>query len=220
MFKHLNLELGPDLKTKNKDGTRYYVTPSGELYPSVTTITSQLTKAGIQAWRQRVGEETANKISRQASARGTKVHKLCEDYINNDDIDFSKVMPDEHFMFKQIRPELDTNLESVYGCELALYSNYLKVAGRVDCVGIWNGKVSIIDFKTSKKAKKHEYITNYFMQESAYAVMFEERYNIPVSQLVTLIAVEQSEHQIFVEKRDDWIYEFMRLRANWMSKSL
>ena len=219
MFKHLDLELSPDLKTKNKDGNRYYVTPSGELYPSVTTITSQLTKEGIKAWRKRVGEKEANKISRQASTRGTKVHKLCEDYINNDEIDFSKVLPDQHFMFKQIRPELDDNLQGVYGCELALYSDFLKVAGRVDCVGIWNGKASIIDFKTSTKAKRPEYISNYFMQEAAYAVMFEERYKIPVSQLITLIAVEQSEHQIFIEKRDDWIDGFIKLRDSWTPSS-
>lgn len=219
VFKHLDLELSPDLKTKNKDGNRYYVTPDGDLYPSVTTITSQLSKDAIKAWRKRVGAEEANKISRQSSARGTKVHKLCEDYINNDEIDYSKVMPDEHFMFKQIRPELDANLEGVYGCELALYSDFLKVAGRVDCVGIWNGKASIIDFKTSKKAKRHDWITNYFMQEAAYAVMFEERYKIPVSQLVTLIAVEQSEHQIFIEKRDDWIHDFQKLRGIWTPSS-
>ena len=93
MFKHLDLELSPDLKTKNKDGNRYYVTPSGELYPSVTTITSQLTKEGIKAWRKRVGEKEANKISTQASRRGTKVHKLCEDFLNNE-LSFDDYTPD------------------------------------------------------------------------------------------------------------------------------
>ena len=219
MFKHLELNHDPDLKTKNQDGKRYYVTPEGELYPSVTTITSLLSKDAISKWRKRVGAKEANKISGQASRRGTKVHKLCEDYVNNNDIDFNKVEPVNHFMFKQIRPELDKHLEGIYGVELALYSNYLKVGGRVDLVGIWDGKPSIIDFKTSSKAKRHDWVHGYFMQEAAYAVMFEERYQIPINRLVTLIAVEQDEFQIFVEDRDDWIHQFIELRQTWTPAS-
>ena len=207
-----------ELKTKNIDGKRHYVTPNGN-YPSVTTVTSLAIKDGIKAWRERVGEKEANKISSTAARRGTKVHKLCEDYLNNVELDYGTIEPINHFLFKQIKPVLDTRLSEVYGLEVPLYSNWLRVAGRVDLVGMYDGKVSIIDFKTASKRKKRDWITNYFMQESAYAVMFEEMTDIPVSQLVTIIAVESDEPQVFVEKRDDHINDFIKLRDQWESET-
>ena len=203
-----------ELKTKNIDGKRHYVTPNGN-YPSVTTVTSLAIKDGIKAWRERVGEKEANKIASQAARRGTKVHKICEDYLNNIDLNYEEIEPINHFLFKQIKPILDIRLDEVYGLEVPLYSDFLRVAGRVDLVGMWNGKVSIIDFKTASKRKRRDWITNYFMQESAYAVMFEEMIDIPVSQIVTIIAVEADEPQLFVEKRDDWIGGFLELRDKW-----
>ena len=203
-----------ELKTKNIDGKRHYVTPNGN-YPSVTTVTSLAIKDGIKAWRERVGEKEANKIASQAARRGTKVHKICEDYLNNINLNYEEIEPINHFLFKQIKPILDIRLDEVYGLEVPLYSDFLRVAGRVDLVGMWNGKVSIIDFKTASKRKRRDWITNYFMQESAYAVMFEEMFDIPVSQIVTIIAVEADEPQLFVEKRDDWIGGFLELRDRW-----
>ena len=203
-----------ELKTKNIDGKRHYVTPNGN-YPSVTTVTSLAIKDGIKAWRERVGEKEANKIASQAARRGTKVHKICEDYLNNINLNYEEIEPINHFLFKQIKPILDIRLDEVYGLEVPLYSDFLRVAGRVDLVGMWNGKVSIIDFKTASKRKRRDWITNYFMQESAYAVMFEEMFDIPVSQIVTIIAVEADEPQLFVEKRDDWIDGFIELRDRW-----
>ena len=216
MFLHREgLEL-KDLKTKSVDGKRHYDTPGG-LYPSVTTITSQVGKQAIKEWRARVGPEEANKIVKKASRRGTRVHKICEDYINNVELDYKKIEPINHFLFKQIKPILDIRFEEVLGVECALYSDYLRVAGRVDCVGIFDGKASIIDFKTASKRKRKDWIQNYFMQESAYAVMFEERYKIPVSQLVTIIAIDSDEPQLFIENRNDHIQEFIRYRDLWES---
>jgi len=214
MFVHKEEFEYQNLKTKNINGKRHYVTPDGN-YPSVTTVTSLAIKDGIKEWREKVGEKEANKIAGRAARRGTKVHKICENYLNNIEINYEDIEPINHFLFKQIKPILDTRLEKVYGVECALYSNFLRVAGRVDLVGIWEGKVSIIDFKTASKRKRRDWITNYFMQESAYAVMFEERYKIPVSQIVTIIAVEADEPQLFVEKRDDWIGGFIELRDEW-----
>jgi hypothetical protein len=208
-----------ELSTVNLNGKRHYVTPNGEKYPSVTTVTSLAIKDGIVAWRKRVGEAEANRIASTAARRGTKVHKICEDYLNNVELDYDAIEPINHFLFKQIKPILDIRLQEVYGLEVALYSSYLRVAGRVDLVGMWDGKVSIIDFKTSSKRKKREWISNYFMQESAYAVMFEDMFKIPVSQIVTIIAVESDEPQVFVEKRDDWIGGFVKLRDQWESQT-
>ena len=214
MFTHKASEL-EELNVETKNGTTHYVTPNGNRYPSVTTITAQLSAKGIAEWRKRVGSEQANKIASKASRRGTKVHKLCEDYVNNVDINFSKITPSNHFLFKQIKPILDTYLDEVYSVEGCLYSDYLRTAGRVDCVGVFDGKASIIDFKTANKRKRRSWISNYFMQESAYAVMFEERTNIPIGQLVTIIAVEQDEPQLFVERRDDHIMEFIKYRDQY-----
>ena len=216
MFLHREGLEFESLKRKNINGKRHYDTPGG-LYPSVTTITSQVGKEAIKEWRERVGAEEANKIVRKASRRGTRVHKICEDYINNVEIDYGEIEPINHFLFKQIKPILDTRLEEVFGVECILYSDYLRVGGQVDCVGMFDGKASIIDFKTASKRKRREWIQNYFMQESAYAVMFEERCKIPVSQLVTIIAVDSDEPQLFIEKRDDYIQEFISYRDLWES---
>ena len=151
---------------------KVYMLHYGEKYPSVTTVLSNYKKDGIVKWRKRVGEKEANKISTKASRRGTKVHKLCEDYLNNDS-SFKGYTPDNVDMFKTIQPTLN-EIEVVYAQERTLFSHHLKTAGRVDCVGKFRGKTHIIDFKTSNKPKKWEWIDNYFMQGSAYSVMWEE----------------------------------------------
>ncbi len=219
MFPHKEDLDFTELATENLHGKRHYVTPDGLKFPSVTSVTSLAIRDGIKKWRERVGEKEANKISSMAARRGTKVHKLCEDYLNNVELDYGAIEPINHFLFKQIKPVLDTRLSEVYGLEVPLYSNWLRVAGRVDLVGMYDGKVSIIEFKTAAKRKRRDWITNYFMQESAYAVMFEEMTDIPVSQLVTIIAVESDEPQVFVEKRDDHINDFIKLRDQWESET-
>jgi genome maintenance exonuclease 1 len=155
-------------------------------------------------WRDRVGHEEANKISRQAAGRGTAVHAVCENYVNNDP-DYAKdLMPNILHDFKRIKDILDTRIGIVYGQELPLYSDHLGVAGRVDCVAEFDGKLSIIDYKTSRKTKKKEWIESYFMQECFYAIAWEERTGIPITQLVTVISVDNAEPQVFIEHRDNW----------------
>jgi|TARA_X000001388_G_scaffold71689_1_gene61715 genome maintenance exonuclease 1 len=217
MFKHTLVEFD-ELETITEDKKRFYLTPEGNKYPSVTTVCSLATIDSIKKWRKRVGNEQANKISSKASSRGTKVHKLVEDYVNNKELDFENVLPVNLFMFKQIKPILDTYLENVYAIECPLYSDYLETAGRVDCIGTFKGKPAIIDFKTANKRKQRSWIHNYFMQEAAYAVMFEERTKIPISRIVTVIAVEQDEPQLFIEKRDDYINLFQQYRSLYKEK--
>ena len=119
-------------------------------------------------------------------------------------------MPNILADFMPIKPILDERLSLVYGQELALYSDHLKLAGRVDCVGVFDGKISIIDYKTSKKTKKFEWVKNYFIQETFYAIAWEERTGIPIKQLVTIIAVDDAEPQVFIEDRDNWDKELER----------
>ncbi len=211
-FKHVGCDIDYDLETVTVNGKRFYKTPEGLLYPSVTTITSQHGKDKILEWRKRVGEEEANRVSARASGRGTRVHKLCENYLNNED-DFARnTMPDALVMFKSIQPILDQYVNNIHALEIPLYSNHLKVAGRVDCIAEFDSKISIIDFKTASKPKESKWILNYFMQCAAYAVMYEERTGVSVPRIVIVIAVDNEEPQIFVKKRDEYIGEFIKYR--------
>ena len=217
-FNHVNAPTLTELIAETTGSGRVYNTPDGNRYPSVTTILSELSKAGIAAWRKRVGAEEANRISTQAGSRGTKVHQICEDYLNNKPDYLDGQMPANVFTFKQIQPILDQYVDNIQYLEAPLYSDFLKTAGRVDCIAEFDGKLSIIDFKTSRKPKKKEWISNYFMQASCYAVMYEERTEIPVSRTVVIVAVDGSEPQVFVENRDNFIEEFVDARVSYKEK--
>ena len=211
MFNHVK-QLSDFAQDKTaSDGSRRYFTESGAAYPSVTTVLGYQTKDAIMEWRKRVGEEEANKISRQASVRGTKIHKLCEDILNNKEEDTSKLSLLEKTTFQSFRPLLD-RINNIHAQEIALYSDHLRLAGRVDCIAEFDGKLSVIDFKTSGKPKQKEWITNYFAQAAAYAIMYEERTGIPINRSVILIAVEDSEPQVFIERRDNYVKELLDAR--------
>jgi len=214
-FTKLNLTLDDTLEQVNTDSGRYYKTPAGVLYPSVTTVTGLMGLEGIKAWRKKVGDEEANRISSKAASRGTRIHQLCEDYLNNADIDVSKYDYNDALNFEVFKPLLDNNLDNIHLQETRMYSDYLKMAGTVDCVAEWKGKLAIVDFKTARKAKNREYITNYFCQASAYAIMYEERFNIPVNRIVILISVDNDEPQIFEDKRDYYVPELLKVREQY-----
>ena len=186
------------------DGKRYYVTPEGKKLPSVTTVVGAQKKQAIMEWRRRVGEEVANKISKQATTRGTNMHSLCEYYLNNEPKPPGVVMPDAKEMFISIKPFLN-KINNIHYQEVGLWSSQLGLAGRVDCIGEYEGKLSVIDFKTSKKAKDRESILDYFWQCTAYALMYEELIGQPIDELVIIMAVQDSTPLIFKEKTQDHI---------------
>jgi len=197
-------ELSFGMRTENHNGKRHYVTPEGGLYPSITTVLGELSKAAIQAWRERVGEEEANKISGKASRRGTSVHSVCESYIKNEDDFIDGQTPNIIELFKTIEPFFE-RINNVHGVELALYSDHFGIAGRTDLIAEFDGTLSIIDYKTSNRTKKKEWCEGYFAQGAFYGVAYEELTKIPVPQVVIIMAVENETPQLFVEKRDDWI---------------
>ena len=193
------------------DGTRLYKTPSGKSYPSVTTVTGLHTAKGIAEWRKRVGNAEANRISGKASARGTRIHQHCEDYLRGNI--FEADMFDLE-MFNSIKPLLD-QVDKIHCLETPLWSDHLQVAGTVDCIAEFQGKLSVIDFKTSSKPKDRDDIHNYFMQCAAYSVAFEERTGIPIGRLVIIMAVDSDDPRWFIEKRDNWIGGFKKLRLDY-----
>lgn len=203
MFNYCPPKVLPDLTSQTfPDGKRYYVTPAGNKLPSVTTVIGAQKKASIMAWRKRVGEEAANKISKQASSRGTNVHTLCERYLNNDKL--GDIMPDAKEMFRSLVPLLD-RIDNIHYQEQALWSEQLGLAGRVDCIGEFDGVLSVIDFKTSKRIKQRDDILDYFWQETAYALMYEELVGEPINQLVTIMAIDNEPPGLFIEKTEDHI---------------
>jgi genome maintenance exonuclease 1 len=199
VFVHLNNADLIDLVAETTDSGRMYVTPEGNKYPSVTTVIGAKSKKSILEWRKRVGEAEANRISSRAASRGTSLHSMNEDYLNNvfDEEKYkTKVLP--LFMFKHLKPFLD-KINNIHVLEGALYSDKLKLAGRVDCIAEYENELAIIDFKSSTEPKKREWIENYIAQECAYAMMYYERTGIKVKKLVTLIACEDGEIQVFQE---------------------
>jgi len=202
MFIHEKIEIGyDDLEVENGANGRRYLSPDGQKYPSITTVLGVLSKAGIAAWRARVGDEEANKISHRASTRGTAVHDLVEKYLDNEEL--PEVLPHITASLSNLKPSL-SRIGRIFAQESPLYSKHLGVAGRVDCVGEYDGVPSIIDFKTSKKIKKKEWISSYFMQAAAYAIMWEERTGMPITNLVIIMDVDNESPQIYVEHRDNW----------------
>lgn len=211
MFEHIHHDIPKLERVTAPDGSRVYSTPSGRAYPSVTTVTGLLKKAEIIEWRKRVGEEEANRISRTAAARGTRIHSLCEGYLRNE-----QVAPGLFDLetFNSIKPLLN-DINYVRCLETPLYSDHLEVAGTVDCIADFRGKRSVIDFKTSKRVKSRDDIHDYFIQTSAYAVAFEERTGLPVTQLVIIMSVDDDNPLLFVERRDDWVAKFQDLRLQY-----
>lgn len=216
-FKHVPLDGEvPKLQQLNENGTRFYVTPEGNKYPSITTVLSEYNKKYIMEWRRRVGDAEANRISGIASSRGTRIHKACEDYINNEAVKLTSPLDLE--MFHKFRSTLH-RINNVYAQELRMYSDHLRIAGTVDCVGEFDGVKSVIDFKTASRLKDKESIENYFMQCAAYAIMFEEKFGIPIAQIVVAIAVEGEEPQVFIEKRDKYVKGLIHYRDLYEKKS-
>lgn len=212
-FNHVQFDsLKYKLTQVNEETGRTYLTPEGNSYPSITTVLSNYNKKALMEWRNRVGEEEANRISKKASNRGTKVHDTIEKYLLNEltSMKLNALMPDLKEMFNKIRPYLDKHVGTIYGIEQPLYSDVLKISGTCDCIGEWDGVLSIIDWKTSNYKKEESQIGNYFMQTSGYAEMFEERTGIPINQVVIAVAVENEEPQIFVKQKTDYLEELKR----------
>jgi len=192
----------PEIHTETINGKRFYVTPEGKKYPSITTVLSGRSKEGINRWRKSVGDDVANQIMRTAAKRGTAVHQLVEDYLNNEELSNQDVLP--LALFSILKPELD-DINNIALQEGGLYSDKWGIAGRVDCIAEYKGKLSVIDFKTSTKEKKEEWVENYFIQGSAYCEMYEERYGTSINQVVILIVTEDGAVQSFIKDKKDYL---------------
>jgi len=209
MFVHKPVDI-PEVSTKNINRKRFYNTPTG-FYPSITTVLGvrKEKKIGLAKWRERVGNDVANHIMRTAAARGTAVHSMVEDFLNNKNVlkeDFA-FLP--WCLFSQLQPTLKAKVNNIYAQEAGLWSEKYRLAGRVDCIAEWDGVPSIIDFKTSRSESKDDYNFEYYMQASAYAEMFEERTGIEINQIVILVVTEDGLVQEFVKDKKDYLKDLV-----------
>ena len=198
MFNHLECEL-PKLDRETVDGVRYYKVPDNDellKLVSITSVTSHFNKEIFANWRKKVGNEEADKITKAATRRGTDMHTLTEYYLKNNNL--PDVPPISEFLFKIAKPKLNL-INSIYTLEGSLYSKQLGIAGTVDCIAEYNGELSIIDFKTSKKPKPREWVEHYFVQAMAYGCMFYELTGISIKKLVIIMACENGECVVYEE---------------------
>ena len=212
MFKHVDLEL-PQLERETIDGVRYYKVPDdGELLKlvSITSVTSHKNRQFFANWRKKIGEEEADKITRQATSRGTDMHSLVENYLHNRELPTVQPLPD--FLFKIAKKDLK-RINNIHALEGSLYSKQLGIAGTVDCIAEFDGELSIIDFKTSKKPKPREWVEHYFVQCMAYGCMLYEITGIPVKKLVIIMSCENGECVVY-EERDK--SKYIKLLAKYI----
>ena len=200
-FKHVDINI-PTLDRQTIDGVRYYDAPDGQKLVSVTSVISHIKREFFRKWRERVGEEEANKITKKATSRGTDMHTLAENYLLNQEL--PEVQPLSQFLFSQAKPKLD-EIDNIHAIEQSLYSLQLGIAGTVDCIAEHNGELAIIDFKTSKKPKPREWIDDYFVQCAAYACMLFELTGIIVKKFVIIMSCEDGECVVY-EERDKGKY--------------
>ena len=203
------------LPDETKASGRTYITPEGNKYPSVTTVLGATAdKSFLVAWRKRIGEDAAKEITQKAAGRGTSMHKLLEDNFNGIEVDKSVVGYD---YFKQLK--IYWSKITPIGLEIPLYSDKMKIAGRTDCIGVYEGALSIVDYKTARKTKKAEWIQDYFLQSTIYAMMAVERLEFLPKQIVILIATDEGMPQEFKRPTKEFVGEaYGRVMEYWRTR--
>jgi len=216
-FEHCN-HLGElELKKRETPGCRLYELPSGQWVPSITSVTSFYNRQTFINWRKRVGIEEANRITKKATTRGTDFHEAAQAYLENRDLVWEDYLPATKFMFHHAAPYLD-KINNIHAIERTLYSEYLGLAGRVDCIAEYEGELAVIDFKTSTKIKPEKWMENYFVQEMFYASAYYELTKIPVTKLITLMVTPGGEVKVFDKRnKGDYIKLLVRYIKEFVS---
>ena len=216
-FTHCNFLGELELKKKDTPGCRLYELPDGQWVPSITSVTSFYNRQIFINWRKRVGIEVANKITKKATARGTDFHEAVELYMLNKEIEWGDFKPLTKFMFHHATPYLD-RINNIHAIERTLYSEYLGLAGRVDCIAEYEGELAVIDFKTSTKIKPEKWLENYFVQEMFYASAYYELTGIPITKLITIMVTPEGDVKVFDKRnKGDYIKLLVRYIKEFVS---
>lgn len=213
-FIHHNFLGDLELEKKESDGMRLYNLPNGDWVPSITTVTSFYNREIFVKWRKRIGLEEANRITKRATARGTDFHQVCQDYLENKELNWDDYQPLSKFMFFHTKPYLD-KINNIHAIERTLYSEYLGLAGRVDAIGEYEGELAVIDFKTSEKIKPEEWLENYFVQEMFYGSAYYELTGIPIVKLITIMVTPGGDVKVFDKRNKN---DYIKLLVRYIKK--
>jgi genome maintenance exonuclease 1 len=213
-FIHHNYLGDLELEKKETNGMRLYHLPNDQWVPSITTVTSFYNREIFIKWRKRVGLEEANRITKRATARGTDFHQVCQDYLENKELNWENYQPLSKFMFYHAKPYLD-KINNIHAIERTLYSEYLGLAGRTDCIAEYDGELAVIDFKTSDKIKPEEWLENYFVQEMFYAAAYYELTKIPPVKLITIMVTPGGEVKVFDKRNKN---DYIKLLVRYIKK--
>ena len=180
-------------------------------YLSVTGLTGKESEEGILDWRKRVGDEVADKIMKESAERGTTIHKFCETYLQNEPILIPENKISEYYTFKAMKPELN-NLNNIWGLEVPMYSDEYRLKGRCDCIAEYKTDLAMIDFKTSKKPKKREWLGGYFVQATAYVQMVKEHTGIDIKHIILMFGITNYNQCIVIkDKPENHLKELNRM---------
>tara|TARA_B100000575_G_scaffold294258_1_gene309040 strand:+ start:2551 stop:3234 length:684 start_codon:yes stop_codon:yes gene_type:complete len=191
----------PKTKGMNQNGFRFY-NIDGKHYPSVTSILGIKKKEGLEKWRKSVGEDAAKWEMARAARRGKATHTLVEQYLKGEPQTIRDVLPIG--MFRLLKPYLD-QINNIHCLERIMYSHKLTLAGQVDCIAEYNGKLSVIDFKTANKERIDSWNESYYLQCTAYAIMYEELFGKQIDQIVILQAGEDGSCHSFVKQKKEYL---------------
>ena len=213
-FNHVNHLGDLELDVKHTGDIRLYNLPNGQWVPSITSVTSFYNRQIFINWRKRVGNKEADRITKKATTRGTDFHEVAQDYLLNKELNWDNYRPLSKFMFYHLKPELD-KINNIHAIERTLYSEYLGLAGRVDCIAEYEGELAVIDFKTSDKIKPEDWIENYFVQEMFYGSAYYEMTGIPIKKLITLMVTPNGEVKVFDKRNKE---EYIKLLVKYIKE--
>ena len=213
-FAHCNYLGDIELEKRETPGCRLYQLPNGDWVPSISSVTSFNNREIFAKWRKKIGIEEANRITKKATARGTDYHEAAQAYLENKELDCNEFRPATQFMVHHSKPYLD-KINNVHAIERTLYSEYFGLAGRVDCIGEYEGELAVIDFKTSEKIKPEKWLENYFVQETAYACMYYEMTEIPIQKLITIMVTPGGEVKVFDKRNKS---EYIKLLVRYIKE--
>lgn len=209
-FSHKEINIKNDLLSEEKESGRFYVLNNGKKLPSVTTVTGWRKSAFFEKWRRENPKE-----AKRVTVRGNKIHSVIEDYVNNKEINVKDLPPVEAQLFLQMKEEVD-NIDNVRGTEICLASEMIGLAGRADCIAEYNGKLSVIDFKGSTRKKYRNSIENYFLQATAYSLMWQEMTEEKIDNIAIIIGCESGETQVFEDSPVNWVRSLRKTIEDYM----
>jgi len=212
-FNHIKSDFKwPKVKRKNINGVRHYIDAEDNIYHSVTKVVGG--NKDFSEWYERLanqyncsleaGEAIGNYIMINAGNIGTKLHKLCEDYLNDNITEgVTDLIPLAHF--ENMKHRLNGYIDNIRYLEVKMFSKKMGLAGTADVIADWDGILSVIDFKTTRKAKKEEWIESYFLQSTAYALMYEENTGTPINQIVIVFTGEDGSQDVYIKDKSEYV---------------